>query len=490
MRRRATSFFSLRSLDSCLAAVAASCALFGCNLDNQGDPPPRGDIYMPAGLLLSAASEDQAPRVLYVVNSNFDLRYNMGSLQAFDLEAIDRRVGDCAANTAAGDGDDEEDPSEEGVLGAATCVIDPTDVLMDEVLVPSLATYVTAASDHSRMYVTTRTEANVAVVDLDESSERPLSCKDKDRVCDPTYTEWKDPGGRRVVLDTGEMALPQEPVGIAAGRAADFLPDSAAAIEGQLVMVAYRNGQVIAFLDQGGQLVLQDLVTLGGKDTPLREPTAIAFDPATRLAYVTIYARGLPSLSSKKILGRVGLASSGSADFPNSLYDAGAVSLEGVSLGLDTRGLAMNPLRPGEALVAANSPTSLLWVDLAGAETGASSPTQAFVKRATPVASGPTRVITGKLGERTIAIVSCFDARQIFIVDTATSEVLSVVHNFSGPFELGLDSARQRLYVADFRSSVVRILDLSPLVGGANETTATARIVATLGHPKLVQELQ
>jgi hypothetical protein len=208
------------------------------------------------------------------------------------------------------------------------------------------------------------------------------------------------------------------------------------------------------------------------------------------MAYLTIYARDLPSLSDKKVLARVGLSSSGREDYPSSLYDAGAVSLEGVSLGRNTRALALNPLNPGEALVVSQAPNSVLWVDLAGTETGASLPTEAIVKHTTSVGRGATRVVTGTLGERAIVVVSCFDSRQIFILDAMTSEVLSVVHNFSGPFELGLDSARRRLYVADFRSSVVRILDLAPLVDGANETTPTARIVATLGHPKLVQELQ
>jgi DNA-binding beta-propeller fold protein YncE len=485
MRLRATSFFYLRSLDLC---IAAGCALFGCNLDNAGDPPPRGDIYMPAGLMLSAASADQAPRFMYVVNSNFDLRYNMGSLQAFDLEAIDRRVADCAANSAGQDkagGGTGEDPADEGVLGAATCVIDPTEVLLDEVLVPSLATYVAAASDRSRIYITTRTETNVAVIDLDESSERPLSCNDKDRVCDKKHTQWRDPIGSE-----RKLSLPREAVGIATGRAQDLITDSMPALDGELVLVAHRGGQVSAFLDTGGELLLQNVLTLGNTASPLREPTAITFDPDTHLAYLTVYARALPSLGDKKVLARVGLASSGIEDQPSSLYDVGVVSLEGVSLGRNTRGIAMNPLTPGQALVVSQAPDSVLWVDVAGTENGDSLPTEAIVKHITSIGGGPTRVITGTLGERTIAVVSCFDGRQIYILDAATSEVLSVVHNFSGPFELGLDSARRRLYVADFRSSVVRIVDLAPLIDGANETTPTARIVATLGHPKLVQELQ
>jgi DNA-binding beta-propeller fold protein YncE len=466
MRRRGISFFSF-------TLILSSLSLPSCNLDNLGDAPPRGFIYLPTGLVLSAATPDEPPRFMYVVNSNFDLRYNAGSLQAFDLDAIDAAVNDCAARDR---------------LGAVRCELDPNDgLLADEVLVPSLTTYVAAASDHRRMYVATRTETNLAVVDLDESSARPVSCGDKDRICGAKYKRWKDP-----LASQRRLALPRDAIAIAAGRAQDLIPDSDPALEGELLLVAHRGGQVSSFIDPGpgSELLLQDVLDLGVPGRPLLEPTGIAFDPTTHLAYVSIYARDLPALSDKKVLGRVGLVSSGSMDFPSTLFDAGVVSLEGVSLGRDTRDIVLNPLNPGEAFVVSRAPNGVLWVDLAGTQNGESEPTQAVVKHNTSVGRGPSRVITGTLGDRTVAIVSCFESRQIFILDAATSEVLSVIHNFSGPFELGLDSARKRLYVADFRSSVVRILDLAPILDGATETMPTAQIVATLGHPQLVQELQ
>lgn len=465
MRLRAKSVFSF-------TLILSSLGLWGCNLDNLGDAPPRGFIYLPGGLMLSAAAPDEAARFMYVVNSNFDLRYNAGSLQAFDLDALDRAISACAAKAK---------------LGAIRCELDPGDgFLADEVLVPSLATYVSANADHSRMYVATRTETNLSVIDLDETSDRPLACGDKDRVCDAEHTTWTDP-----IASDRRLGLPREAVGIAVGRAEDLIPESEPAVEGDVVLVAHRGGQVSSLLDPGGgELQLQDVLDLGSNLQTLREPTGIAFDPVTHLAYVSIFARDLPELSDKKVLGRVGLLSSGSEGFPSALFDAGPLSLEGVSLGRDTRGIAINPANPGEALVTSRAPNGLLWVDLAGTQDGESEPTQAIVKHNTSVGRGPSRVITGTLGDRTVAIVSCFDSRQIFIMDAATSELLSVVHNFSGPFEMGLDSARKRLYVADFRSSVVRILDLAPILDGASETVPTASIVATLGHPQLVQELQ
>jgi DNA-binding beta-propeller fold protein YncE len=441
----------------------------GCTLDNPGDDPPEGLIYLPAGLLLSSQTQDQAPRFLYVVNSNFDLRYNAGSLQAYDLDALDAEIADCRQ------------------LSASSCELEPREVLADEVFVPSLATYITPSPDRSRIYVATRTQTSLTFIDVDENSEDALDCG-KDRHCDDAHKRYSDPIGSE-----RRLALPREAVGIVAGRAQDLARDTDAQLDGDFVMVAHRGGEVSLLLDDRSSrsgLLLQDVLTLGSRARPLLEPTAIAFDPETRFAYVTIFARDSLELSDKKVLARVGLGAGGNAETPAFLFDAGPLSMEGVSLGRDTRGIAMNPTIPGQALVVSRYPNSLMWVDVAGALDGESEPTQAVVWRTAGVGRGPSRVITGELGDRTIAIVSCFDARQIFILDAATAEPLSIVHNFSGPFELALDSARRRLYVADFRSSVIRVLDLAPIVDGASETLPTARIIATLGHPQQVQELQ
>src|SRR5262245_22223092 len=82
----------LAGLRMCLSAVVAICAS-ACNLDNPGFTPPRGRITYPIGLALSQDG-DAAPRYLYVANSNFDLRYNAGSVHAYDLEALQRAIED------------------------------------------------------------------------------------------------------------------------------------------------------------------------------------------------------------------------------------------------------------------------------------------------------------------------------------------------------------------------------------------------------------
>ena len=89
------------------AGIATSAAVLAvaCGLGDAGDPAPKGGLYFPTALALSAdgSDSDAKPDYLFVANSNFDLRYTSGSVQAIDLAAVDvaitscdRGVADCA----------------------------------------------------------------------------------------------------------------------------------------------------------------------------------------------------------------------------------------------------------------------------------------------------------------------------------------------------------------------------------------------------------
>jgi hypothetical protein len=65
------------------AAVAAVAASSSCYSTGTGTPPPMNTFYYPVGLAVSAAGN-----VLYVANSDFDLQWNGGTVQSYDLNAI------------------------------------------------------------------------------------------------------------------------------------------------------------------------------------------------------------------------------------------------------------------------------------------------------------------------------------------------------------------------------------------------------------------
>lgn len=459
---------TVRALSLSLSLLAAPT---GCNLDNLGDPPPDADIYFPTGLMLSAQTQDSAPRFLYVVSSNFDLRYNRGNLQAYDLEALNAQVSEC------------EPPSRE-------CVIDPKQVLADEVLVPSLGTSFAISPDRKRMYVATRTDPSLLFIDLNEdaSGEDVLGCDERERRCSD---------GRRRGVDAAQSPrgriFPQEPVGMITLNV-DDASAGAPSFPGNFVLVAHRAGHASLFYDPGSNA---GPTLLDVKDNLFLEPTGLTFDRSTRLAYLSIFARN-GAAGDTRILTRLGIgvqAGPGGENPEGSfLYDAGPLLLEGVAAQRDTRGVVAlsdpSSAVSGQLAVTGRDPASLMFLDVGPSPAGNLPALSVRVRQIVNVASGPLRLTLGQLDGRKIVAVSCFDGRAVYIVDVESSEVLAIVHNLDGPFELGIDGVRKRLYLADFRTSTVRIIDLSGIAGQRAEEGTGAPVIATLGVPKVVQELQ
>lgn len=81
------------------AAALLSVALTSCFPPGDGLEPPPEEIYFPVGLAI-----DEQTGSLFVANSDFDLQYNQGVLQRYDLERLRETVpkpceedGDCSA---------------------------------------------------------------------------------------------------------------------------------------------------------------------------------------------------------------------------------------------------------------------------------------------------------------------------------------------------------------------------------------------------------
>src|ERR1019366_3246602 len=72
-----------------VASAAVACAAVAggvsCYSANIGHAPPLKNFYFPVGLAVSPNGN-----VMYVVNSDFDLQWNGGTLQSYDLYAIRR----------------------------------------------------------------------------------------------------------------------------------------------------------------------------------------------------------------------------------------------------------------------------------------------------------------------------------------------------------------------------------------------------------------
>jgi hypothetical protein len=87
--RQTKSLFSPRSptqnvpRDAVLGALVLYAGALGCFRPDDGREPPLDRIYYPTGLALSADGDR-----LYVANSDWDLQFNAGSVQAYDAARL------------------------------------------------------------------------------------------------------------------------------------------------------------------------------------------------------------------------------------------------------------------------------------------------------------------------------------------------------------------------------------------------------------------
>ena len=180
-----------RPLRFAFAALAVPAVLSGC-FGAGGIDPPADRFFYPTGLALTAVG-----RYLLVANSNFDLRYNSGTVNVVDLAAVDAQIEACLGRCR--DARDEKD----------FLVVDST------VIIGSQVTDLAVAPDGSRAYASVRGNGTLTWFDLDEAAApggRVLSCFD-----DPT------PGARRCdgtheVVRTGSLWLPAEPYALLVDR--------------------------------------------------------------------------------------------------------------------------------------------------------------------------------------------------------------------------------------------------------------------------------
>jgi hypothetical protein len=227
--------------------------------------------------------------------------------------------------------------------------------------------------------------------------------------------------------------------------------------------------------------------------------TQLAFDPQSKLVHFTVLNGG-----NSKLLARAGVIvprkGDGSPDVDRAfLYGVSTLALEAVEGYGDTRDLAFIPPLPAagaafdgpRALIVSHAPSAMLVADVqqqSSSDASAELPGRGRVEGTVVVGAGASRIATGIINGRPIAVVSCFDSRELFVIDLPSMLTRGVVPNLSGPFEVVLDEARQLVYLADFRSSVIRVIDVSPV--SADVSTKPVRVIATVGAPRVLQELK
>jgi DNA-binding beta-propeller fold protein YncE len=430
-------------------SALASALLAGCMLNSGVDPTP-ATLNFPIALALSRAAPGEAPSHLFVANSNFDLRANQGTLMAFDLNVVDERIALCTG----------DDPCEIDVLDGSDGF---TPIVASEVALGSHMEGLVINPDGDRLYLPVRSDRNLTFVDWDGAR---LTCGSDEStstdipICGPTYREGSSGG----VASDRELTLIGDPVDVAVGSLEDI---GGAADSGDFVLLALRDGGVALFIDQPmGAGTVPELAHIAeGFSSTL---VTMTLQPGTGVAWLT------SALVSQ--VDRVAVSVDLADRDRSFVYDFGPVQIDGLDDGTDARDIEFDPDQPGErAFLLSRRPEAVVTLELDGQS-------NASIGDIYEVGTGPSRIALARIASRMYVLASSYDARKLFVIDPEYGALIATIGGFSGPFEVVADEERQVLYMADFSTSVVRIVDLSPL-----ETGDAPVLVATLGEPTPVQ---
>ncbi len=442
-----------RSAGGLLLGLLVAHQAIGCYATGDGPAPDDARLYFPTGVAVSPTGN-----TLFVANSDFDLRFAAGTVQAFDLGLVRAEVARClTAKTTSCYGADASPFLRASVrIGAFAS---------DLRVIPRLdaaGAQIDATGAKGRLVLPVRGDATLTLIDYEESAagvllrcSRDAAINSKGGTCAPEWRIGREPSNARAITLGGE------PFGVA-------LPSSFAdpgfTEQGGIAAVVHQSsGDVSLFVGVSAEgspptaklaYALTGLAPAGTGIGPLdildrtdqpRTPRFLVTNRSKSFVQVVQYVRdpGVADRSSLTLVDNVLMPTQAS--------------------GFDTRGVVVDPPNPGETrptrvFLTSRSPASIVVGELDG--------TRLHFFENVPMPIGPSRitrmVVDEGRGPRTRIVASAFDARSFVVYDPDGRRTSSVVPTHRGPFAFAQDTKNKLAFVANFTDSTVQVIDLDP----------------------------
>ncbi len=366
------------------ALILIGFALTHCYPPGDGVEPPAEQIYFPVGLAI-----DQEAASLFVANSDFDLQYNQGVLQRYDLQRLRELIPTpCLADAECSEEQrcDTESSTDNGGTPSYFCVdrsgprqglpcgflaeasaadrllapgrcapIDPshppdggTSLVTSSVQIGAFATdaiYRARPDDApsgppGRVFVPVRGDTTLHYVDVDESGDLDCGQSHADGRCDDQHRVGDDPDAE----NTRDLRLPADPLGVAAS------PDGRV-----LTLTHQTQGEVSLIVNDWSNLAPRLEFIAGG--LPSR-PIELASVPVPELVSAAglnyqpgflVTFRNAAEVHLMRFFDDGIFSDAGSVPARPYLADVGAARIVTNSLGTDSRGIAIDASARAEA---------------------------------------------------------------------------------------------------------------------------------------------
>lgn len=403
----------------------------GCLPDTSGIDPPGDKLIFPVGLEVTKNGN-----YLIVVNSNFDLEYNAGTLVALDLNKLDKRL----PSNPNGDTKYDESVCDELSADGKYCYIEESAFIKESntIRLGAYASDLELTPDKNRALIPVRGSRAITIIDINENSGKVLSCGEgKNLRCDREHK----------IKSNAHVSLPIEPYEVTTKNYVD--PAS-----GETLTLGFAthlaNGEVSLFLisrgKNGDKLDAKLLRVVGGV---VPGASGIVASPTTNDIYVTGRRDPSPHVSVMRV----------ATDGENGSYVSNPwfgqwnhINIQKeLFAGTDARGIAVT--KAGDlGFMTTRTPDALLKLDLKNYK---------LIDMIT-VGTDPSvvKIYEGTDNDHPYAFVLSFLTGQVFIVDTELMQT-EVRVTGSGPQAISFDEKRKRAYIANFRESTITVLDLS-----------------------------
>jgi DNA-binding beta-propeller fold protein YncE len=417
--------------------------------DTSGIAPPLDRLIYPVGLAMTPSG-----RYLVALNSNFDLKYNAGTLVAIDVSDLRGALAETqSAWEADDDGDGAPSPYLYGpsVNGSEYYLEETNDKLIisdQTVRLGAFASDLKTTPAGDRLIIPVRGSKSILIVDAQENGISCGQAENRHRNCDTTH-------------QIRSSDLPIEPYEVTSfevqaqdGSQKTITYGAATHLaEGQvsLFKIEEREGDAVTFEPQ---FISAASNVAPGASGIAANPLSRDVDPArSGEIYVTGRRDSSPDIAVLRLL----TGSAGQINNNPYFNVVGRISLgKELYSATDARSIAIS--RDGRrGYMVTRKPAALIAVDLEARQmvgetvVGAEPSIVRLYEHDGGTPDDPS-------DDRTYAFVLCFSIDRIYIIDTQTMNLVTTRATGAGPQAMAIDSERRRIYIANFRESTISIL--------------------------------
>ena len=487
----------------------------GCSLGQSGINPPVDQIFLPSGLAV-----DPNGNWLYVINSNNDLRFNAGTLLAFDLQKAKRDRDNPApwaeCNTTHFT-DDNAPETLAGTLDAPCC----SDRLQPHVLNCNERAYVQAdatvqigsfggdaiiqtytgadGAPVSRVFMVVRAEPSITFVDITHSSGSVhMRCNGPRQDPDPQLVNPFCDDNWRIRRSSGaaitDNVLPEEPHSLVLDEDWGILYVShlTITVNRQIVGGGVSTIDVNALLAPQAPNVISSIARVVFPTSPVQGVTAMTLDkPGNPNGVLYAVARATPDITGLVLQCRepgqhCNVNDPGARDL--SLVPGEEItSSVFLPSGTDVRGFLLSPYGNNQAYVlhrnspdvtTSTDPAALVVLDRGLGRNGEPANQPSAILE---ICSGANQMQFHDAGRGNLLYITCFEGGQIYVVDPQAPLVVGIIEAGHGPTSLRFSPTDPTsAFVVDFADNDVSVIDLKP--GSQTEYM----VVQRLGFPHAV----